>query len=151
MDRLGSSRAVIYEGPNSLIIGNRKVKLVLKRLVEGFHRFNKKVYIAEMPTGVSGSGSYLDWYSVSRYNQDIRDVGADGIIPTSDVPWQPGRLHGYTEETFPYLLSRFHTSVNRGCGYSRFPPEHHLRKSYERARRQSLKLARNRSHRARKR
>jgi hypothetical protein len=103
----GIDRVIIYEGTNSLWLGEKRLKSYLTDIVKTFHSHSKAVYIAEMPLGVADANVMTGSRGVRAYNRIIREVGADGIVEAMHVPWKARSVHGYTPDTFPYLLKRF--------------------------------------------
>ncbi len=140
LDRLGSHRVVLFEGPNSLNPGKKddasvdkrikRIGKVLRLIVNNIKNHevngqNVEIYLAKMPNGVGGYSSNLDFYSISMYNNMLENLGATDTIDLSDIAWKQGKLHGYQPPfTYQQTLAGIHDKINPSCGYSKHPKSH---------------------------
>jgi hypothetical protein len=123
MRKFNSSTVIILEGANSL--GNMefgRIREYLDYIVENLHKSGAKVYVAELPLGISGHCKSHSEKRVRRYNSLIREVGADGIVELAQTPWYRGQVHGYKPHTFKYMMEKFDEAV-----YSRpYSPDYRM-------------------------
>lgn len=107
LKKVNSNKIILFEGTNSRWAPDYKIKKSLQNIVNDLHDKKIQVYLAEIPKGVKGSAYFLTKENISNYNTLIRNVNADGILKTSNIPWDKGELHSKNPKTYISLLEYF--------------------------------------------
>ncbi len=107
LKKINSNKVILFEGTNSRWAPDYKIKNSLQNIVNELHNEKIEIYVAEIPGGVEGSASFLTKENISNYNTLIKKVNADGILKTSNIPWDKEELHSKDPNTYTSLLECF--------------------------------------------